>query len=105
MGLVFANRRAWIEIDYIYDVLREDGYHQIRQDQVKSGDIVLYKDEKQFPVHVGLIIFVDFSIGTTIRIISKWGLDPEFYHFMENVPYQLGKPAEFWTDRIDHESR
>jgi hypothetical protein len=31
MGLVFASRRAWIEIDYVYTVLKEDGYRLMEQ--------------------------------------------------------------------------
>lgn len=103
VGMIFASRRAWIEIDHIYDLLREDDYKRIQVEDVKPGDIVLYKDNGA-PLHVGLVIMVE-RIGLTpnIKVVSKWGKDPEFIHFMEDVPSLLGKPVEFYTDRKTHE--
>ena len=98
VGMIFASRRAWIEIDYIYDILREDGYREIEPNAVMIGDIVLYKrgDEN---THVGLIVEIDRELGDSIRVLSKWGMDGEFLHFMPNVPEIFGRPAEFWTER------
>ena len=99
VGMIFASRRAWIDIDHIYDVLREDGYEQVAIDQVIEGDVVLYK-RGGLPTHIGLIITIDRSLGTpNIRVMSKWGADPEFIHFIEDVPEIFGRPSEFYTDR------
>ena len=103
VGMIFAARRAWIEIDHIYRLFNEDGYRQIRRSETMPGDVVLYKDEYNEPTHVALIITVEI-IGTTpnILVISKWGKDAEFIHHIENVPTAtLGHPAEFWTDRVE----
>jgi hypothetical protein len=99
VGMIFASRRAWIEIDYIYEILREEGYRQIPQSEIMAGDMVLYKN-RNAPTHVALIVDIDRSIGDSIRVISKWGKDPEFIHFQENVPDILGKPVEYWTERM-----
>ena len=103
VGMIFASRRAWIEIDYIYDLLRADGYNIIHQNDVKVGDVVLYKKVND-PLHVALVIAKE-TIGTTslIKVMSKWGKDAEFIHMLDDVPEQLGTPAEFWTDRKTHE--
>ena len=103
VGMIFASRRAWIEIDYIYDLLRADGYNKIQQNEVKVGDVVLYKRVDD-PLHVALVIAKE-TIGSTslIKVISKWGKDAEFIHIIDDVPEQLGRPAEFWTDRKSHE--
>jgi hypothetical protein len=98
--LVFASRHAWIDIDHIYDILREDGYRQIPVGDVMIGDVVLYRDNEGDLSHVALVVTVDRSIGESIRVVSKWGKDPEFIHFMENVPVRLGHPTEFWTERV-----
>lgn len=52
------------------------------------------------PSHIALATTVG-RLGNTmsVKVISKWGLDPEFEHFMENVPERLGRPVEFYTDR------
>lgn len=103
MGLVFASRRAWIEIDHVYKILKDDGYRQIGQREVTVGDIVLYKLNGE-PSHIGLIIAAD-PVGLSrdtlnIKVLSKWGLDAEFIHFIGDVPAQLGQPSEFYTERI-----
>jgi hypothetical protein len=100
VGMIFASRRAWIEIDYVYKILIEDEYRQIQRNEVRQGDVVLYKDETGEPSHVALIMMLD-RIGQhlSIQVMSKWGNDPEFVHFEENVPSLLGVPTEYWTDR------
>lgn len=96
VGMIFASRRAFIEIQHIYAILREDGYREISREDVTIGDIVLYYDNKG-PSHVGLVILVD-PLG--IRVLSKWGIDGELEHLEENVPPGLGRPVEYYTERI-----
>lgn len=100
VGLVFAARRAWIEIDHIYDILREDGYRQIPPNQILPGDVVLYHYEG-IPTHVALITIVE-SYGATqnVMVLSKWGADAEFVHYVEDVPASMGKPVEYFTERV-----
>lgn len=99
VGMIFASRRAWIDIDYIYQILQEDGYRQIQHEEIEIGDVVVYEND-DVPTHVGLVIAIDF-LGKTpnLKIMSKWGRDAEFIHFAEQVPYQLGVPTAFYTDR------
>jgi hypothetical protein len=99
VGLVFAARRAWIEIDYLYDILREDSYKRIQRQTCVPGDVIVYRHHDE-PQHVGLIVAVE-PIGTShsLRVISKWGKDAEFEHFAEDVPESYGKVLEFYTDR------
>ncbi len=102
--MIFAARRAWIEIDYIYDLLKGDDFRQIGEDEVTVGDLVLYIDPNNEPAHIGLIITVDsFAMTKNILVISKWGKDAEFIHFIGDVPDQMGKPMKFYTDRKTHE--
>ena len=100
VGLVFASRRAWIEIDHVYKILEEDGYYRVRRDEVVSGDVVVYKDQKNMPRHVALIVTIERYKTLNIRVISKWGQDAEFIHYLEDLVPQLGEPTEFYTDRI-----
>lgn len=98
VGLIFASRRAWIEIDHIYDLFREDQYRQIASNDIMVGDVVLYKYQNT-PSHVAMIVDIDRSIGRNIRVVSKWGKHAEFIHFIEDVLDNLGTPSEYWTDR------
>jgi len=101
VGMIFASRREWIEIDYAYDLLREDGYRQIPLDQVMIGDVVLYKDDRGQPSHVGIIIVKHaWNLTTDIKVMSKWGRDSEFIHFIEDVNPNLGRASEYYTDRV-----
>jgi hypothetical protein len=52
VGMVFASRRAVIEIDHIYQILREDGYRAIRYNEILAGDVVLYKTIMSQPMWV-----------------------------------------------------
>jgi hypothetical protein len=99
VGMIFAARRAWIEIYHIYDVLREDGYQRVQPDHLMAGDIVLYKDNKGDPAHVALIIEIERTLSMNIRVMSKWGKDAEFIHLINDVPENLGKPVEYYTER------
>lgn len=101
VGMVFAARHAWIEIDYLPQILRHDGYSKIDLDSAMIGDVVVYINEKREFVHVGLIVILE-SLGATanIKVMSKWGLDPEFIHFIDDVPSSYKGSIEFYTDRI-----
>jgi hypothetical protein len=98
VGLIFAARRAWIDIDYIYDIFREDGYYEIERAKIEVGDVVLYTS-LDGPSHVGIISFIDRAINN-IMVMSKWGHDAEFIHFIEDVPSSFGNPSRFFTERV-----
>ena len=103
MGGKHERRRAWIEIDYIYQIFQEDGYRRISRNELTIGDVVLYKHRGE-PSHVGIVAAIDF-VGTTptIRVMSKWGGAPEFVHVIDSLPVEFGIPAEYWTDRVSDE--
>lgn len=101
VGLIFAARRAVIEIQHIYRLLSEDGYHQVRSVDVVEGDIVLYKDNDDEPTHVALVVQVlVMGESSAVNVVSKWGKEAEFIHPMHEVPAAYGRPAEFYSERI-----
>ena len=55
VGMIFASRRALIEITHIYDILTNDYYKKVSRDEVMAGDVVLYKLDSDV-THVGLVI-------------------------------------------------
>ena len=101
VGMIFANRRAWIDIGQIYDILREDGYNEISLEQLDLGDVVLYTFYNK-PSHIGLVTVVHPMIGQipTIRVLSKWGRDGEIEHHYEDVPFNCGSPHSYWSEKI-----
>lgn len=101
VGMIFSHRRAWIDIDHIYDILREDGYNKISIHQVSVGDVVVYRYFGE-PSHVALITDVHRGLGNiiTIKVISKWGKDGEMEHLAENVLVNCGEPTEYYSEKI-----
>jgi hypothetical protein len=104
MGLVFASRRTWIDTDYLNDILIDDGYIKIAgPEEAKCGDIVIYRmNENSHITHVAIIVDIKPEVKTAswkITVLSQWGADGEYIHFLEEVPTILGEPVEYWTDR------
>ncbi len=69
VGMVFANRRAWIEPDSLHRILREDGYTKLTNvENLSVGDVVLYHLQGK-PVHVGVVTEVSKENGHIIRLV------------------------------------
>lgn len=104
VGMIFANRRAWIDINHMGQILTADGYRKIEIDELSVGDVVVYTvGEKR--MHVGLVTCIQPRLGKipNIRVLSKWGKDGEVEHQLEDVPPALGHPSEYWSERAPHE--
>lgn len=108
IGMVVANRRAWVEPADLQRVLLEDGFRRRPgPDQVQPGDVVVYRDDEGEVAHAGVILEVLWTIeealpfekGDRFRVLSKWGEGGEYEHNLTDVPSVFGKPAEYWTDR------
>ena len=57
VGLIFASRRAWIETNHLYELLRQDGYNRVVEREIVPGDLVVYTNN-EVPTHVGLIMSI-----------------------------------------------
>ncbi len=104
VGMIFASRRAWIEINEIYHIFREDGFCKISFDKLSVGDIVVYTSDMA-PAHVGLVTTVRRTDGnygkiSSVEVLSKWGRDAEILHPMHSVPSTLGTASEFWSEKV-----
>ncbi len=102
MGLVFASRRTWVDINQLGIIVEDDGYEKLANpNEVQIGDIALYKYEGEV-THVGIIVRSE-SIGTTgtpvITVLSKWGVAGEYVHSVHDVPDVYGEAEEYWTER------
>ncbi len=105
-GMVFATRRTAIyENDQIPDILEDDGYRQICEDEVRPGDIVLYRDRTQWLLHSALVLRRQKWEGK-IPIpfaLSKWndicGEDEHNVHHHIWPEPEYNVVLEFWTER------
>ena len=80
-------------------ILNDDGYRVVEQPH--PGDIVVYRGDGGMVEHVGLVLQADQVFGVRqILVLSKWGGDGEYIHREEDVPDQLGRPVEYWTERV-----
>ena len=104
MGMVFASRRTWVETDHLQMILEEDGYHQVPDERdLQPGDVVVYKDDDGQVSHVGIVARRGLELPgqpPQLFVLSQWGQDGEYFHQADDVNPRLGKPAEYWTDRI-----
>jgi hypothetical protein len=102
MGLVFANRRTWIDPDQWEIVRDDDGYRKLdASEEPFPGDVVLYREGAEL-THVAVITTVEPNLqqaAWAIEVISQWGMDGEYLHEMTDVPRLLGVPVEIWTER------
>jgi hypothetical protein len=78
-------------------ILKDDGYHQIARDQVKTGDLVLYMMGKSIE-HIAVVEHISVKDGD-IWVISQWGRNGEYRHRINDVFEVYGEPTEFWTHR------
>lgn len=104
MGMAFASRRTCIEPEILEMILDEDSYQRVRNERdLTPGDIVIYRNENGIPVHIGVVCEVRTNLRSAIRevfAISQWGGDGEYFHRVDDVNPRLGKPTEYWTDRV-----
>lgn len=102
VGLVFANRRAWIDITRLLWILRHDGYSLVADSsRLMVGDIALYAYGGD-PKHVGLVTQVKRSHGAVlnVRVLSKWGYGGEVEHDVHDVPDLCGRLDSYWSERV-----
>ena len=104
VGMVFANRRTWLEVGSLKWILEQDGYRRITYKALQAGDIVVYTEDG-VPMHVGLVLIVHPSLGSipNVRVLSKWGKAGEVEHWLQDVPAYLGEPSQFWTEKVPHD--
>jgi len=102
--MIFASRRTLIDTDYLRLILEGDGYRRIpNENELAIGDVVVYRDESGAVTHVGLVTDVKADLREAaweISALSQWGQDGEYFHRVDDVSPRLGKPAEYWTDRV-----
>jgi hypothetical protein len=104
MGLVFASRRTWIDPVHLAAILKDDDYRKLAgPHEVQTGDIVVYLNrEDRSASHVGVVVKIEPEIANAswnIMVMSQWGADGEYFHFVNDVPKLLGEPNQYWTDR------
>ena len=102
MGMVFASRRAEIDVGELPTILQDDEYIEVAPNKVERGDVLVYKDAALNPTHVGIVYSHSPNVckaNWDTTVLSQWGRDGEYFHSAADVSPLLGKPIEFWTDR------
>ena len=102
VGMVFANRRTFIEPEHIPMILEDDKYSEVDPPSVMPGDVVVYKSPATDDIiHVGLVMSNEGVFETrTIRVLSQFGRDGEYLHDANDVPEMYGQPTvTFYSER------
>lgn len=105
VGMVLANRRAWIDMDSdeIENLLTKDGFRKVPAKELSVGDVVLYEQDNEY-THIGMVICVDRQSVTNIWVLSKWGFAGEMIHHLHDVPSEYGLGRHFWSERKSDET-
>jgi len=103
VGMVFANRRTFIEPEEIPAILQDDEYVEIIQAaDVMPGDVVVYQNRATGAiVHVGIVLAAEGVFETRrIRVLSQFGRDGEYIHDLHDIPEFYGQPVfRFYSER------
>ena len=63
----------------------------------------MYHDSDDEPCHVAVVVRKNLAVagenGDLLTVLSKWGADGEYVHEATKLPFLLGRPAQYWTDR------
>lgn len=103
VGLVFASRRTVVGIEHLERILKDDGYRRISEERLFRGDLVVYRDARGAPQHVGIVAARTANVAKQrfdVEVLSQWGLLGEYFHRIDDVPPIHGTPQDFWTERI-----
>jgi len=87
-GMTFASRRTGINTISM-QLITEDDFIQIADNEVLPGDVVLYINDLGEIEHTGFITSVDLPNRSkfTTMVLSKWGDGSEVIHAIFNCPY------------------
>lgn len=102
--MVFGNRRAWIETDYVPMILDEDGYVPVQESEVQPGDVAVYRSNGEIS-HVALVVariapaVADLNGQWKTTVLSQWGQDGEYLHDLEDVAERLGTFDQFYSEK------
>lgn len=95
-GLTFACRRTKItEREVLDQILTEDHWTEIKEEEALPADIVIYYDDSGDPSHSGVVTSVDELVKVP-NIVSKWGSGPEFIHSAPYVPPIYGITRKYY---------
>src|SRR6266705_1233285 len=100
VGMAFANRRTWVDPSSVPRILADDGYRRV--ERPASGDIVLYRTDDGALVHIAVVLEARKAFERwNLVVLSQWGADGEYVHPENYVPDRLGRPVEYWTERVE----
>ena len=104
MGMVFANRRTWVDPEHLPLILTDDGYRRVNaESDLQPGDVVVYRSESGEVSHVGIVSKVRTNLieaSREVQVLSQWGATGEYFHRVDDVSPSLGVPREYWTERV-----
>jgi len=104
VGLVFASRRTAIGTESLQMILNDDGYRLVRKEQVKRGDLVVYRKQQAREItHLAIVWRIEINIVDVTRqfhCLSQWGEDGEYFHPEDAVSPWFGTYREYWAERI-----
>ena len=73
-GLTFASKRTWItDNESLHHVIKDDGYEELKVEDVLPGDIILYFSASGDIMHSAVVISEPDKHLKIPQVLSKWG--------------------------------
>lgn len=90
-GMTFATSRTSIpESSEVRAILVDDGYIEVRVEDVLPGDVILYIDDSGDIEHSGVVVQAPSDSELKVPIVcSKWGKGSEVVHPGNHCPYNF----------------
>ena len=93
-GMTFASRRTRIvSVIDVRRILSDDNYQVVTGNDILPGDIVLYLSVSGDINHSGVV--VEYPLGKTPWVFSKWGNGGEFIHEVRDCPALYGPEIQY----------
>jgi hypothetical protein len=103
-GMTFAARRTGIyDTTTINQILRQDGYQEVKPEMVLPGDVILYFGTNGDAEHSGIVISAPIGKLGVPMVVSKWGKGSEFVHAANNCPYSFEAPKYYRVKPGSHD--
>jgi hypothetical protein len=84
-GLTFASRRTWIDEKNFSEILNDDGYQEVPENETLPGDIILYFNNQEVS-HSGIVVKEVTNDNRYPYIVSKLGSFGEYIHIANGIP-------------------
>lgn len=99
-GQTFTKGKYWIDNQYVKNILKDDGYKQVKKSDLKVGDIVIYTDKDGNVQDSRTVSKIDAKTKE-ITVYGQGGLEENNYNADIDKAYESDKQEYYTRDEED----